>query len=206
MLGDLPGGVARRTGDRVLRVRAGGDALLPYADASFQRVVAVHALEAARDRGQTLTELRRVLTPGGRLAVVVWGPIEGNPVLSALAGSLLRRGSVRAEAVVHWLASLSDPADVRALLTAAGFDHLSARRSTTVASFRSADELFGRLLGTFPIGAAIRILPVAARRGVATDLDRALGGGTSRGITMTTDVHSARVSAGRERGDRRRMG
>jgi SAM-dependent methyltransferase len=206
VLGDLPAGVARRTGDRVLRVRAGGNGLLPYADGSFELVVAVHALEAAHDRGQTLTELRRVLTPGGRLAAAVWGPIEGNPVLSALAGSLLRHGSVRAEAAVHWLVSLSDPADVRALLTAAGFDHLSAQRRTTVTSFRSGDELFGRLLGTFPIGAAIRTLPVAARRGVAADLDRALGGCTVGGITITTDVHSARVSAGAERGERRRAG
>ena len=62
-----------------------------------------------------------------------------------------------------------------------------------MAAIRSIDELFGRLLGTFPIGAAIRALPVAERQGVAADLERALGGRSARGITLTMDVHAARA-------------
>jgi SAM-dependent methyltransferase len=54
-----------------------GDALaLPFADASFDRVIAAEVLEHVPQDGAALAELARVLRPGGRLAVTVprWFP------------------------------------------------------------------------------------------------------------------------------------
>lgn len=202
-LTDGTGVVARAVGDRVPPggtasvVDAGSlrgcAARLPYPDASFDAALSLHTLEAFADRARPLAELRRVLSPGGRLALSVWGPIEANPAFAALADSLQRRGGVRAEAAVHWLSSLSQPDDVRALLGEAGFDHASATRKRTVAMVPSVGELLGWLLGTFPIGAAIRTLPIAERERVALDLERALGRRGTHGIVFTTAVHVARV-------------
>ncbi|MEU7144866.1 class I SAM-dependent methyltransferase [Nocardia sp. NPDC046473] len=47
---------------------------LPFADGEFDDVVASLVLHYLRDWGPTLTELRRVLTPGGRLLVSVDHP------------------------------------------------------------------------------------------------------------------------------------
>jgi SAM-dependent methyltransferase len=44
---------------------------LPFADASFDRIICTETLEHVEDVGQTLGELARVLKPGGRLAVSV---------------------------------------------------------------------------------------------------------------------------------------
>jgi len=44
---------------------------LPFADASFDRIICTETLEHVEDVGQTLGELARVLRPGGRLAVSV---------------------------------------------------------------------------------------------------------------------------------------
>jgi len=54
-----------------------GDALaLPFADGSFDRVIAAEVLEHVPDDGAALAELTRVLRPGGTLAVTVprWFP------------------------------------------------------------------------------------------------------------------------------------
>jgi SAM-dependent methyltransferase len=54
-----------------------GDGLaLPFADASFDRVIAAEVLEHVPDDGSAIAELARVLKPGGRLAVTVpaWFP------------------------------------------------------------------------------------------------------------------------------------
>ena len=45
------------------------DAPLPFADGSFDLVVCTETLEHVRDLQLLLSEIRRVLEPGGRLAV-----------------------------------------------------------------------------------------------------------------------------------------
>ena len=52
---------------------------LPFGDASFDVVIAVHALLFAEDRRGTLEEWRRVTRPAGRLSLSVPGPVERSP-------------------------------------------------------------------------------------------------------------------------------
>ncbi len=67
--GDLPKGV--------LTTATAGDAVqLPFADASFDRIIASEVLEHVPDDRAAIAELARVLAPGGQLAVTVpaWLP------------------------------------------------------------------------------------------------------------------------------------
>jgi len=73
--------------------RLGDAGQLPFADASFDRVVCQFGLMFFADRVQALAEMRRVLCPVGRLAVAVWAGLEHNPgyaekvrVLEQIAG------------------------------------------------------------------------------------------------------------------------
>jgi SAM-dependent methyltransferase len=50
-------------------LREGGLDVLPFADASFDAVLAVNALQFAADPASALREVHRVLRPGGRLAI-----------------------------------------------------------------------------------------------------------------------------------------
>lgn len=76
-----------------------GDAQrLPFRDSSFERVLAAEVLEHLPDDGAALREIRRVLVPGGLLAVSVphadypflWDPI--NRVWTRLGGAPFRTG------------------------------------------------------------------------------------------------------------------
>ncbi len=67
--GQAPGGT--------LGTAVNGDCLsLPFADGSFDRVIAAEVLEHVPDDGAAMAELARVLRPGGTLAVTVprWFP------------------------------------------------------------------------------------------------------------------------------------
>ena len=167
---------------------------LPYPDASFDVALSLHTLEAFADRGLVLAELRRVLVPAGRLALAVWGPLDGNPAFAALADSLRRRAGVGAAAAVDWLFSLSHPADVRALLATAGFDGIRMRRTWRTIPASSSDQLLRSLRRTFPIGAATRELSPKDREAIVADLNDNLGTRTiARGLPFATDVFAALV-------------
>ena len=56
--------------------RQGDATVLPFADASYDVVLSQFALMYFPDRTTALKEMIRVLRPGGRLAIAVWGPYE----------------------------------------------------------------------------------------------------------------------------------
>jgi SAM-dependent methyltransferase len=67
--------IAAASGHAVL---AGDAEHLPVDDASFDVVTAVNALQFADDTGAALAEFRRVLAPGGRVAIANWAERERN--------------------------------------------------------------------------------------------------------------------------------
>ena len=60
---------------------------LPFPDAAFDVVLCQLGLQFFPDRPTALGEIRRVLAPGGRTGISVFGPIEHNPATHALAGA-----------------------------------------------------------------------------------------------------------------------
>ena len=52
---------------------------LPFDDGTFDVVFCQQGLQYFPDRAKGMREIRRVLAPGGKLAVNVWGPLERQP-------------------------------------------------------------------------------------------------------------------------------
>jgi SAM-dependent methyltransferase len=66
-----------------------GNALaMPFADASFDALLCQQGLQFFPDRPAALREMHRVLVPGGRLVLSVWGSLERCPGHAALVRSL----------------------------------------------------------------------------------------------------------------------
>lgn len=73
-----------------------GDATkLSFADASFDRVTSRFGPMFFPDLGRSVREAHRVLRPGGRLAWLVWGPIDHQPLFDSTAGVAMRHTGLR---------------------------------------------------------------------------------------------------------------
>ena len=70
--------------------RQGDAEALPYPDASFDLVLCQHGLQFFEDKRAAVAEMRRVLAPGGRVAINVHQSLDHNPVYKIFTDSLIK--------------------------------------------------------------------------------------------------------------------
>ena len=119
--------------------KAGRAEQLPFADASFDAVVSQFGLMFFDDRAQALREMRRVLKPGGRLAVAVWDRLENSPGYAAMAGLLERLFGRRIASELHAPFALGDPEALRVLFAEAGLGKAKVATHAGTARFPSIE-------------------------------------------------------------------
>jgi SAM-dependent methyltransferase len=117
---------------------------MPFADGAFDLVTCQQGLQFLPDRPAGLREMRRVLRPGGRLALAVWRSTEHNPVFKLLEEALAR--VVGPEAANLPPFSLGDGAELRRLTREAGFSDVAVRIDGRLARFPSPAEMVRRML------------------------------------------------------------
>ena len=90
--------------------------------ASLDGLLCRFGLMLMDDPAAALRESRRVLRPGGRIALAVWGAREANPILALVSGALVELGHAEPPAAdAPGAFALADPQRLRALLDEAGF-------------------------------------------------------------------------------------
>lgn len=95
---------------------------LPFEDGRFDAVVSQFGLMFFDDREGALREMWRVVKPGGRLAVAVFGPLEDTPGYASMVALLERLFGASISNELRAPYSLGDVAALRALFGAAGVD------------------------------------------------------------------------------------
>jgi SAM-dependent methyltransferase len=101
-------------------VQVGDLQFLPYDDAAFDVVVGFNAFQYAADVPAALAEARRVLRPGGLIAMLIWGPQEECEIASHLIALLPLMPPPPPNAPGPF--ALSQPGALQALVAGAGFD------------------------------------------------------------------------------------
>jgi len=114
-------------------------------DAAYDVLLCRDGLMFAFDPAQALREMRRVLRPGGRLAVVVWGPRDRNPWLSVLLDAVSAQlGAPVPPPGVPGPFALDDADLVTRLLQDADFDNVVVDELSTPLRADSFDDWWSR--------------------------------------------------------------
>ncbi|MGH2935744.1 MAG: class I SAM-dependent methyltransferase [Gaiellaceae bacterium] len=128
------------------------------------------------DPEAALVEARRVLRPGGRLALAVWGPPERNPFFSLIGMVLVRHGHLPPlDPSQPGIFTLADPNGLRALLEGAGFTDTRLADVSVVFGVEGIDEYLAIIADTAgPLGLALRDVDDGERSTIVDELREAL--------------------------------
>jgi ubiquinone/menaquinone biosynthesis C-methylase UbiE len=130
------------------------------------------------DPAAALAETRRVLRPGGRLTLAVWGAPERNPFFGTVAISLIQRGHLDPPEPppAPGPFSMARAERTRQLLGGAGFQEVRTEEVAVRFQLPDVDEYLSVIADTAgPIGLALRALREADRAAVKADVQDAFG-------------------------------
>lgn len=127
------------------------------------------------DPATALAETRRVLRPGGRLALAVWGAPERNPFFAIVAMTLVERGHMPPpESGAPSPFSLADKERTKTLLEGAGFSAVRTEEVAVRFSLADIDEYMSVTTDTAgPMALVLRALSEAEREALRAQLAEA---------------------------------
>jgi ubiquinone/menaquinone biosynthesis C-methylase UbiE len=117
-------------------------------DATFDSVLCEQGLQFFPDKPAALAEMRRVLKPGGRLALSCWHTVEHMLGYLALEQALAKRVGPEQAALPPF--SLGDADTLRRLVTGAGFHAVRLRVDAKLIRFHSAEHMVRAVVGGAP--------------------------------------------------------
>ncbi|MGE0822945.1 MAG: methyltransferase domain-containing protein [Candidatus Binatia bacterium] len=152
--------------------REGSAVALPFTKATFDVVFCQQGLQFFPDRLAALREMRRVLTPDGRLTLAVWRATQ--LFFSALADALTRHVSPEAGAGGRAPFALADATELRSLLTEAGFSDVHLRIEILPMRVPSLERYVPEQLAATPMAGAVAAAGESARATLLQDISTAV--------------------------------
>lgn len=139
-----------------------GDATsLPLPDGAYDVILCQMGLMFMEDRPAALTEMRRVLAPGGRLVVNTPGAIQ--PTLELMEQAIVDHINPELGGFVRAVFSMHDPGEVAALLRDAGLKDVDAKVSVATFQLAGPAEFLWQYINLTPMGPFVAQAPEAAQ-------------------------------------------
>jgi ubiquinone/menaquinone biosynthesis C-methylase UbiE len=127
---------------------------LPFEPGSFEVVLCQQGLQYFPDRAAAMKEMTRVLSPGGRLALNVWGALERQPFQAAMAEAIEMFLGAEAKATFATLAfSLNTAEELRSLAVNAELQNIRIRFEHRTLRYPTPAGLAAGFIGATPVAA-----------------------------------------------------
>ena len=150
-----------------------GDAhALPFPQASIDVVLCQQGLQFFSDKAAALREMARVVSPGGRIALAVFG--GPNRFILALAEALKKYADEKSVAQCLAPFALGDPAVLQAIARDAALGPVDIRSHTLTRPVEPSQEWLLATTSAFPYAAAITGMTPEVRAQVVRDIASAL--------------------------------
>jgi ubiquinone/menaquinone biosynthesis C-methylase UbiE len=117
-------------------------------DQAFDAVVCQQGFQFFPDKVAALQEMRRVLVPGGRLALSVWRSVDQSPAFRILRDHLARRLGPEKAALRPF--GLPDGQAIGAMISSAGFRDVKVRAEVKISRFQSPQHMVLSIAGGAP--------------------------------------------------------
>lgn len=143
---------------------------LPLPDGSVDAVACQQGLQFLTDRRAAVAEMRRVLRPGGGLAVSTCRSLEHQPGYRPLVAALTRHVGAEAAGITASPYGLGDPGALGALLTDAGLEDVDVGVRRYQLRFDSVEELLHAETASSPVAVLVDRLDADVRERLLTDL------------------------------------
>ena len=124
---------------------------LPFGDATFDAITCQQGLQFFPDKVAALSEMRRVVRPGGRTGIVVFRPPDGARFFTTLRDALRRSGVAEVDALPSGPFEYGSVLDLRGDLAAAGFGSVTVEERVVPVIFDVVDAAVAAVRGT-PFG------------------------------------------------------
>ena len=157
-----------------IELHQGDVADLPLPDSAFDVVFCQQAFQFFPDSWAALREMRRVLAPGGRLAIAVMRPIEYTPGYVPFAAALERHAGPEAGAIMRTPFRDWQVGDLRDLVAGAGFRDVQVIIAVGEARFPSVAEWLRTEGASSPMAATVAALDDEARAALVREVEEAL--------------------------------
>jgi ubiquinone/menaquinone biosynthesis C-methylase UbiE len=136
-------------------------ASLPLADAAYDVVLCQMGLMFMEDRRAALTEMRRVLTPGGRLVLNTPGRIQ--PAFEVMEEAIVEHISPELGGFVRAVFSIHDPDVLASLLRDAGFEEVRAEEYPATLRLPAPADFLWQYINLTPMGPFVAQAPEEAQ-------------------------------------------
>lgn len=168
---------------------------LPLETGTANLVLLAQTLQFVPEKGAVLNEARRVLTPGGRVALSLWCELGECPYFHAVAEAVAHHIGEPTAVGLRAISSLASPDEIRPLLISSGFEQIEMHIAQLDLDLPDLTDFVPRHVSATPMAPAFAAVADVTREAIIRDISNRLSPYRTRsGVRVPFRMHV--VSAG----------
>jgi ubiquinone/menaquinone biosynthesis C-methylase UbiE len=148
---------------------------IPLEDNTFETAYCQQGLQFFPDKVAALSEISRLLHPGGKCLVVVAQSLEKNPLMRSQVAALTRHVDESAAAGIRAVCGLSEGHEIAELFNAAGYRDVRWETVDLTLTYKDGREFVRNGIMSTPVAGVISTWPEESRNALLDDILEGFG-------------------------------